>query len=320
MKILAIQNRMGIGDTVMFLPFIEAISEKFNTPVNLLVRQNSKAEQYLEGSEYIDKIFTLDRNNKSNGKHDGFFGALNLAKYLKDKKFDKIFIFNSSLRYNLIAKLSGIKEIYQYPLFKKEKQHITKTAKKFIEDSINIKKFNDPKIYVSTNHIKEVASKFEIKKQDTNIILGIGGSGPTKRVPADIFLNSMRKIIKIKKCRFFLATGNNVEEQKILNEILYSELGNLCTPLDYMSIKDTLPIIKNCDVAVCNDTSYSHLSAALGVQTITLMADTPLIYGSYSSNMHPIIPDGVTDVTHNTFGKNKINPEKIFDKLVKILN
>jgi heptosyltransferase-2 len=66
--------------------------------------------------------------------------------------------------------------------------------------------------------------------------------------------------------------------------------------------------------------AFSHLSAALGVNTITLMADTPLIYGSYSSKMHPIIPDGETDVTHNTMGKDKINPDKIFEKLIKILN
>ena len=40
MNILAIQNRMGIGDTVIFLPYIEAISKKFNTPINLLVKKN----------------------------------------------------------------------------------------------------------------------------------------------------------------------------------------------------------------------------------------------------------------------------------------
>ena len=32
MRILAVQNRMGIGDMVIFLPFIEAISKKFDTP------------------------------------------------------------------------------------------------------------------------------------------------------------------------------------------------------------------------------------------------------------------------------------------------
>ena len=30
MKILVVQNRKGIGDTVIFLPFIEAISEKYS--------------------------------------------------------------------------------------------------------------------------------------------------------------------------------------------------------------------------------------------------------------------------------------------------
>ena len=42
MKILAIQNRMGIGDTVIFLPYIKAISKKYNTPVNILVKKTQR--------------------------------------------------------------------------------------------------------------------------------------------------------------------------------------------------------------------------------------------------------------------------------------
>ena len=72
--------------------------------------------------------------------------------------------------------------------------------------------------------------------------------------------------------------------------------------MNNLDINKIIPIIKNCNVAICNDSSFSHLSAALGVKTITLMADTPLIYGSYSTNMYPIIPDGVQYVTHNTLG------------------
>jgi heptosyltransferase-2 len=34
----------------------------------------------------------------------------------------------------------------------------------------------------------------------------------------------------------------------------------------------------------------------------------------------PIIPDGETTVKHNTFGKDKINPDKIFDKFISIIN
>jgi heptosyltransferase-2 len=36
--------------------------------------------------------------------------------------------------------------------------------------------------------------------------------------------------------------------------------------------------------------------------------------------MHPIIPDGESIVTHNTLGKEKINPNKILEKLNNILN
>ena len=50
------------------------------------------------------------------------------------------------------------------------------------------------------------------------------------------------------------------------------------------------------------------------------MVDTPLLYGSYSPRMHPIIPDGEKTVTHDTLGKDRINPKKIFDKMKDILN
>jgi heptosyltransferase-2 len=62
------------------------------------------------------------------------------------------------------------------------------------------------------------------------------------------------------------------------------------------------------------------LSAALEIPTIVLMSDTPLLYGSYSPKMYPIIPDGEETVEHNTLGKDKINPLKIFYKFQKILN
>ena len=108
--------------------------------------------------------------------------------------------------------------------------------------------------------------------------------------------------------------------QELVNEILDTKYRNFCVPLDKFLIRETLPIIKNCNLSICNDSSFSHLSAALGVKTITLMADTPLIYGNYSSNMFPILPDGEETVSHNTLGKEKINSEKIFNKLIEITN
>ena len=84
MRILAIQNRMGIGDMVIFLPFIQAISKKFATPVSILVKENSKAIQFLKNNTAIDQIIILDRGKQiKNGRHDGVIGSFNLAKELK---------------------------------------------------------------------------------------------------------------------------------------------------------------------------------------------------------------------------------------------
>ncbi len=320
MKVLAVQNRMGIGDTVIFLPFIEAISKKFNTSVSLLVKESSKADQYLKYTDYLDKIILLERNNKKNERHNGIFGMIRLAQDLKKYKFNKIFIFNSSLRFNLIARLANIKEIYQYPLFQKTNQHIIQPANDLIKKQLGTDVINNPKIQIKSDLIEKAILEFKIDSNEQNVLLGIGGSGPTKRIPSKTFLSVMEKIHNFKNSKFFLATGKKDDEQKILNQILNSKFRDRCVPLDNLSIEDTLPIIKNCNISICNDSSFSHLSSALGIKTITLMADTPLIYGSYSSNMYPIIPDGETTVKHNTLGKDKINPDKIFSTFKLIIS
>ena len=320
MKILAIQNRMGIGDTVIFLPYIKAVSKKFNSPISLLVKENSKANQYLGQTDYIDEIIHLKRSNKEKDRHDGIDGFFKLISDIRKYNFEKVFIFNSSFRYNLISRLAGINEIYQYPLFKKHKQHITKPAKKLIKKYLNIEVNENPEIQIDNSLVEKSFLKFNFNKNEINILLGIGGSGPTKRIPSKTFLKVMEKITNNNKCKFFLATGKSQEEQIILNDIYNSKFKDKCFALDNFNINETLPIIKNCNISICNDSSFAHLSSALGIKTITLMADTPLIYGSYSSLMYPIIPDDETTVTHNTFGKDKINAEKIYEKFTSIVN
>ena len=171
MRILAIQNRMGVGDMVIFLPFIEAISKKFDTPISILVKESSKAIQFLKDNKTIEKIIILDRGNKiKNGSHDGIVGSYNLVNDLKKNNFDKIFIFNSSLRFHLIARTAGIKDIYQYPLFQKKNQHIINTAKKFLNKELGLEVESDPKISINDQLVKNAKSKYEINNKEINIL------------------------------------------------------------------------------------------------------------------------------------------------------
>ena len=317
MNILVIQNRMGIGDMVIFLPFVEAISKKYNSPVTLLIKESTKANQYVDNLKYIKEIIYLKRDNKNN-QHNGLFGFFKLKNEIKERLFDKVFIFNSSLRYRLICRIAGIKNIYQYPLFEKKGQHVIEAAQKLLK-RINLEVESNPQIVISESSIKLAAQRLSISKSKVNILLGIGGSGPTKRIPADKFKKFIDFVIKDYDCVFYLATGKNEEEQLILKSII-SSYKEICVSLDNNLISEILPIIKNCKISICNDSSFSHLSAALNIPTIVLMSDTPLLYGSYSPNMYPIIPDGMNDVSHNSKGKEKINPEKIYEKFKSIIN
>ena len=321
MKILIVQNKKGIGDLVIYLPFIEAVAKKFATKIYLLAKENSKVIELMKNNKNIKEIIILDRDNKNNnGIHDGLTGTFSLVKKIKSYRFDKVFIFNSSLRFNLIARLSSIKDIFQYPLFAKKNQNITKTAQNFLKAKLDINVESNPKIVISEKEVEHIKKKYNILDDEKNILLGIGGSGITKKIPAKTFLKFMEFCNQKYNCRFFLATGNNKDEQFILNEIFNSKFKSKCLQLDKLNLLETLPFIKNCNIAVCNDSSFSHLSAALGLPTIVLMADTPIIYGSYSPQMHPILPDGVSEVKHNTLGKDKINPSKIFEKFQSLLN
>ena len=317
MNILVIQNRMGIGDMVIFLPFIEAIAKKYKTPITLLIKENSKAKEYTKNLQFIKKIIYLKRDSKDD-LHNGLSGFFKLKNEIKNNLFDTVFIFNSSLRYRLICKIAGIKKIYQYPLFEKKEQHIIKAAQNLL-NKINLNVESNPQIKIDESTIKLAAQKLSISKNKINILLGIGGSGPTKRIPANKFKKFIDLAIKDYDCTFYLATGKNEEEQLILKSIL-SSYKEICISLDENSISEILPIIKNCKISICNDSSFSHLSAALNIPTIVLMSDTPLLYGNYSPNMFPIIPDGMKTVSHNSRGKENIDPEKIYKKFKSIIS
>ena len=99
MKVLVIQPKIGMGDMVIYLPYIHAISKKYQTPVSILVKENSRAKQLLIDDKHIDEIIILDRSKKNKGNHDGLSGFLKLSKELKQRQFDKVFIFNGSLRF-----------------------------------------------------------------------------------------------------------------------------------------------------------------------------------------------------------------------------
>ena len=318
MKVLVIQPKIGMGDMVIYLPYIHAISKKYQTPVSILVKENSRAKQLLVDDKHIDEIIILDRSKNNQGSHDGLSGFLKLSKEIKQRQFDKVFIYNGSLRYLLVSKLAGMKSISQYPLFRK-KDNIVTSAKIFTENVLNNIVSTQPELHINGDKDKKIQNDFSKNKK--HICLGISASGPTKRWDIKNFIKLCIQINKKKTSKFYLAAGRN--DQNLIQEVLNSKIGKNCISFKDLKINETLPIIKNCDLYIGNDTGWLHIASALGIKCVALFMDSPVqAYGKYSKNINVIIPDGETEetTTHNTLGAEKISFEKVFDKSIELLN
>ena len=307
MKVLIIQAKMGIGDMVIYLPYIHAISKKYKRSVSVLVKDSSRAKELLAEDNHINEIINLEKNM------DGMKGIFKLSKELKKRNFDKIFIFNSSLRYNLIARLAGIKSIYQYPLFR-SKDNIVLSAKIFTEDIINEVVSTEPNLI-----IKKTDNNLD--KNFKHICLGISASGPTKRWDINNYIKLAEKINKKIKCKFYIAGGKN--DIDLINKFKNSSVGKDSLSFEKMNIKETLQYISNCNLYVGNDTGWAHISLGLNVKALTIFCDSPVAaYGSYSSKMFTVEPEGIVKgtTTHDTLGKDKISFDEVYNQSIQILN
>jgi len=318
MKVLVIQPKIGMGDMVIYLPYIHAISKKYQKPISILVKENSRANQLLLDDEHIDEIIILDRTKDNSGSHDGLSGFFKLSKEIKSKNFDKVFIFNSSLRYLLISKIAKIKNISQYPLFRK-KDNIVTSAKIFTENELNAIVSTEPKLNINQDRIDNAKQNFS--NEYKHVCLGISASGPTKRWDINNFIKLCSKINNKIPTKFYLAAGNN--DKDLINQLIKSEIGSNCVSFENLKISETMPIIKNCNLYIGNDTGWLHIASALGLKCLALFMDSPVqAYGKYSRNINVIVPEGQTEqtTTHDTLGADKISFEKVFNKSIELLN
>ena len=319
MKVLILINKVGLGDCIIHVNYIHEISKRYATPVSILAKENTRAENLFADDPYIDEVITLDRLNDSSGSHDGLSGFFRLVRDIKERKFDKVFIFNSSIRYFLICKYAGIKKIAQYPLFKKKGQHVVNTAKIFTENELNKIVSTQPKLSISEEKIHN--ARKDISQSHKNIVLGISASGTTKRWGIKNFIRLIEKINEKQPSKFYLAAGKN--DQQLIDKILNSSIGSNCISLNNLKINEMMPIIANCNLYCGNDTGFMHISAALNLKTVALFMDSPVLaYGKYSENISVIIPEGETEetTTHDTLGANKISFDRVYNKCIQLLS
>jgi heptosyltransferase-2 len=307
-KGLIIQTRPGIGDLCMFLPYIQQIKEhNKDFAFTLVTKKRTAAKQILKYEQSLNQIVYLEDKiiEITKSKINNFFKLLN---FIKKNNFSKIYIMHFSIFWFLVAKISGIKKIYKYGIFKKNVDiylNALEQNKRWLQDS-NLS--SQTKIAYPQNN----------SENNNQIIIGIGSSGPTKKWSTENYIELIKKINN-KNIKFYLAGGSNeIENQianKIINEIKDNRIESLCS----LSIEEIMPIINSSKLYIGNDTGFMHLSAGLNIPAIGLFGDTPLSYANYSKNILPIIPENFKTVGHNSMAMNQITVDQVLNEVKKFI-
>ena len=308
-KALVIIKSMGIGDLVILIANIHAISQAIKSPVTVLAQENTKASAILKHDPCIAEVIDLDKK-----------GIINIVKKIKSKNFDQSYIYSDSLRLYIISKLSGINKNFHYNFFSKRGKNFFKAANEFTEKTLKMSVDHNSKIFWDMADIEKTKKKFNISNETKNIVCGISASGPTKRWDIKNYIKLFEKINKNYPSRFFIAAGPKDED--LVSEVMSSSIKDRCISFSKMKIEETIPIISACQFYIGNDTGWGQISAALNLKSLFLFCDSPTSYGLWRKNISIIVPKGETieSCSHNTRGKDKISFQEVLDKTFKLIN
>ena len=312
MKVGIFLSYKGLGSNLLHLAYCHEIAKKYG-PVSLLtICKNLK--ETLEGDPLIKEVIYIEKYYKK------LSDILKLSKSFKAHNFDYFYIFYPSIRFFLASKFAGIKNVYTYQLFKKKDLHLVKTAKKFVEEKLNINSCpTETKLFISKRK-KEIAKK-NININKKNIIIGAGSSGHSTRWGELNFINLIKKLNKEQDYFFHILCGPNQSEiaDKIINEV-----GNTnCVSLSKKSIAEVVSIISVCDMYIGNDSFGHHVASQCSIPSLIIMLDTPKAYSDYSKNQFRILPKeiGINEITHDSkISPDKIEVDTVLEKALTLLN
>ena len=304
-------NYVGLGSNQLHLSYCHEIAKKYGPVTIITICKN--LHQALEDDPNIKEVVLIKKNKK-------ITDIPNISKNLRKLLLNKIFIFYPSPRLFFAAKLAGIKEILNYPLFKKKKLHLINAAKEFTCKSLNINFCpTETKFYVSNEKINNAKKYFN--ENHYNIVIGAGSSGPDTRWGEKNFATLINRLNENGNYFFYIQCGP--EQNEISQNIISNIKKKNCMDLSKMNIREIIPILYLCDMYVGNDSFSHHVTSQCNKPSIVMLLNSPKAYSDYSINHHRIIPDNakIEDLNHSSrYSSDSINVEKVFNKIIQIKN
>lgn len=277
MKILLVQLSF-LGDTILSTPVIAGLKQIF--PKSTISILTTPISSYLvKNDPLIDEVITYDKR----GKDKGLLKLIQKSHHIRTKKFDMVYSLHRSHRTATLLYLSGIpirigfkdgkmSFLYTDKREKRVKAHAAERNLSLLFNDLTEDDFNkdlrlfEPEAEAISDKIKNLPENF--------IVMAPGSAWKTKQwhwqgylEVADYYINQGKKII--------LVGG---KEDTVICEKIKKGL-NIIDFSGKITLLDTMYIMKNADLLVCNDSMSLHMASAFKIPTVTVFCATSPEFG-----------------------------------------
>ena len=327
-KICVTYSHHKLGDLIWQLPYIKAISNYHNIPVDLIVRKKTQAKIILSDSNYIKNVFY----NEFRKGIWYWIDVLKLRNIFYKNNYDYVYMLDKVNKPAIAAKISGIKNIIG-PGLGRQKNWIT--SKKILnnndlklsysEQSLKFLKINSipvnnkiPSLDININKFK--INNHDICKNGKKISFGVDSFEDFKMWYEEDFVELANLLYKEKNFDFvYLICGP--EKSYIAQKIKDLSKKNYFIDCSHKNLDGVIYAIKNSSFFIGNNSGPLNLSAALNIKSFGLIANDPISELKYSKII-PITPIDYVDNIWNRDrkGMKKLTVEKVFNDITKYLN
>ena len=307
-RIAVVQPLPGIGDMIWHLPHIRAIAAYAGTPITLITKPRSAADQLLAADPAVADVFWVDRNPEDRpGRHDGVFGQARFIRDLRARGFEAVVVLHHSHTLAFAAMAAGIPQRFGYgyglqrrflnhpPFLPAEALalHPFEQATAYLRLAGIPMAETEPLLFVAPAANAALAARLSGRERPY-LTVGIGSSEPYKQWGAARFAGLIAKLTHYDWRTIVLVGGP--AEARLADEILQllGENAAAVLPAIGWSLPELAALFAQAEFYVGNDTGVMNMAAASAIPTYGLFGGTAPF--GHASRIVPVLPpDGRID-------------------------
>lgn len=283
-RILVVRYRF-IGDTILTVPFLRNLRNAYpNALIDVLVGPQSG--EVLQGCPFINELITFDttrfhKYDSGKGKARSFWSYVF---ELRKKKYDTVFLLKRSFSSAALSFLIGARNRIGYESegrsfllthtvdWDQEKHEVLSTFDVLTAAGVEIVD-DELEAWISDQERAELYKILPpVQKQGRKVLFHAAAAHPDKMYPLEHWAKLIKTMHKEDRVvPYFTGAPADVDLYKRLEELSGVEGVNTA---GILSLRLSMALLAEMDLAICTDSGPAHLSAAVGTPTIALFGPT----------------------------------------------